>query len=66
MFVCLCNRVTDSQIVKAIQDGSDSLKKIRCCTGAMTQCGKCAMMCKEILASTNVNDNAEDLSTIPS
>lgn len=66
MFVCLCNRVTDSQIIKAIQEGCDSLKKIRCCTGAMTQCGKCGTMCKEILASTTIRDTAVFLSAIPS
>lgn len=66
MFVCLCNRVTDSQLIKAIEDGCDSLKKIRCCTGAMSQCGKCATMCKEILDSTNVHDTADEFSTIPS
>lgn len=66
MFVCLCKRVTDSQIIQAVQDGCDSLRKIRCCTGAMTQCGKCAKTCKEILASTNVYDNAEEFSAIPS
>ena len=66
MFVCLCHRVTDNQIIAAIKDGCDSLKKIRCCTGAMSQCGKCGNMCKEILASTNVRDNTEHFSNIPS
>lgn len=66
MFVCLCRRVTDTQIIEAIENGCDSLKKIRCCTGAMTQCGKCGPMCKEMLASTNVHDTTEELSNIPS
>lgn len=66
MFVCLCHRVTDTQIIEAIENGCDSLKKIRCCTGAMSQCGKCGTMCKDILASTNVHDITEELSIIPS
>lgn len=64
MFVCLCNGVTDTQIIKAIKEGCDTIKKIRCCTGAMTRCGKCGMQCKEILASTIVHDTTEFSNTL--
>lgn len=56
MFVCLCNGVTDSQIIAAIKSGCDSLKKIQTCTKAMTQCCKCCESCKELLNSTDTND----------
>lgn len=63
MFVCLCNGVTDSQIIKAINEGHDTIKKLRQHTAAMTQCGKCGIQCKQLLASTTLHDNT-DFSTI--
>lgn len=66
MFVCLCNGVTDTQIVKAIKEGCDTIKKIRHCTGAMSQCGKCGTQCKEILTSTIHNTTEFSNTTVVS
>ena len=49
MYVCLCKGITDSQIKNAIDDGATSLRALRKELGAMTQCGKCASLTKEIL-----------------
>ncbi len=56
MFVCLCNGVTDTQIKQAVQNGCDSLKKIKDSTGAMTQCCKCCDQCKEILVTEKLTE----------
>ncbi|MCJ8312097.1 MAG: bacterioferritin-associated ferredoxin [Saccharospirillaceae bacterium] len=49
MYVCLCKGITDSQIKNAVDDGATSLRALRKELGAMTQCGKCASLTKEIL-----------------
>ncbi|BCE00909.1 bacterioferritin-associated ferredoxin [Marinicellulosiphila megalodicopiae] len=64
MYVCLCKGITDSQIKNAIDDGATSLRAIRKELGAMTQCGKCACLTKEILKdqlATNKMMTANDL-----
>lgn len=63
MYVCLCAGVTDSKIIRAIDEGCQTLKQIKQATGAMTGCCKCCDTCKEILASRityDSNDNEED------
>jgi len=49
MYVCLCKGITDSQIKDAVDEGATSLRAIRKELGAMSQCGKCASLTKEIL-----------------
>lgn len=62
MYVCLCAGVTDSKIVKAINDGCRNLKQIKIATGAMSGCCKCCDECKELLRSHTTYDipNEED------
>lgn len=49
MYVCLCMGVSDKKILEAIKTGHDTVKKIRSCTGAASQCCKCLPDIKEIL-----------------
>lgn len=37
-YICYCDRVTEKDIVKAIQKGARTLKDIQKMTGAMTHC----------------------------
>jgi bacterioferritin-associated ferredoxin len=50
MFVCLCQGVTDTKIINAIHDGCNSIKAIRQCTGAASQCCKCLPTIRDLLA----------------
>ena len=49
MYVCICKAVTDTQIKRAVDNGASSLRDIRNELGAMTQCGKCSSLTKQIL-----------------
>lgn len=49
MYVCLCKGVTDRDIRKAVAEGASSLREVRDCTGAMTQCGRCRQSTREVL-----------------
>ena len=60
MYVCLCNRVTDSQIRAAIEDGASSLADVRNSLGVASQCGKCGTMTREILREALVDDVDND------
>ncbi|GLS26266.1 bacterioferritin-associated ferredoxin [Marinibactrum halimedae] len=52
MYVCICKGITDTQIREAVCGGASNLKKVRQQLGAMTQCGKCAMMTRDIVEQT--------------
>ena len=60
MYVCLCNRVTDTQIRAAIEDGASSLSDVRNSLGVATQCGKCGTMTREILREALVDSVDDD------
>ncbi|HET8708581.1 MAG TPA: bacterioferritin-associated ferredoxin, partial [Pseudomonadales bacterium] len=49
MYVCLCKGVTDKQILRAIEEGADSMRQLNRCLGVASQCGKCARQAKDIL-----------------
>jgi bacterioferritin-associated ferredoxin len=41
MYVCLCNGVTERDILEAIEAGASSVEEVGHCTGAGTRCGTC-------------------------
>lgn len=52
MYVCVCKGITDRQVKAAIDDGAHSIKALRETLGITSQCGKCAVMTREILDSS--------------
>ncbi len=52
MYVCLCKGITDRQIKAAIDDGVCSMGQLRKTLGVATQCGKCAVSARELLAES--------------
>ena len=52
MYVCLCKGVTDHDIRRVVSEGAESIREVRIATGAMTQCGKCACLAKQIVNET--------------
>jgi bacterioferritin-associated ferredoxin len=60
MYVCVCNRVTDTQIRAAIEDGASSLSDVRSSLGVASQCGKCGTMTREILREARVDSVDDD------
>ena len=49
MFVCVCNAVTDKQIVSNIEDGICSLRELTRCLGVGKDCGKCNKEVRSLL-----------------
>lgn len=41
MIVCVCNKVNDAQVSKAVRQGADSLDKLQARLGVGNCCGKC-------------------------
>jgi bacterioferritin-associated ferredoxin len=51
MYVCVCNRVTDSQILDAADQGADTLEALGQQLKVATCCGRCAECAHELLAN---------------
>ena len=49
MYVCVCNAVTDSQIIAAVDAGHGSLKALRQHLGVAAECGRCARCAADLL-----------------
>lgn len=49
MIVCVCRRVSESQIRQAAADGAHSLECLQFDLGVATQCGRCADCASRVL-----------------
>jgi bacterioferritin-associated ferredoxin len=49
MYVCLCNRITDNHIAKAVAEGAASLCDLKARLGVATCCGRCAECAEFVL-----------------
>ncbi len=49
MYICLCNRITESDIDQAIHHGSDSLRALQQNLSLGTNCGCCLEAANKIL-----------------
>ncbi len=52
MYICLCKGITDSQIRDAVSGGAESVRDVRECLGAASQCGKCACHVRDLVKKT--------------
>lgn len=59
MFICLCRGVSDTKIISAIHEGCVTVKEIRECTGAASQCCKCLPDIRQLLLDHHAIDNIE-------
>lgn len=48
MIVCVCNRVSDRDIRKAVAEGVSSFAELQACTRCSTTCGCCKPMARQI------------------
>ena len=51
MYVCVCNRVTDSEILAAVKQGATTLEDLGSQLKVATCCGRCAECAHELLAT---------------
>ena len=49
MYVCVCNGVTDKQIIKAAEEGASTLQDLSDELNVATCCGRCASCAKKVL-----------------
>lgn len=49
MYVCVCNAVTDKQIVKAVESGCRTMRDLRDELGVGACCGRCATCARSVL-----------------
>ncbi|HEX4870090.1 MAG TPA: bacterioferritin-associated ferredoxin [Moraxellaceae bacterium] len=57
MYVCICKAVTDTQIRTAVDHGCCSMRDLRNELGVATQCGRCAVACREVLDEALQDDS---------
>ncbi|MGB1111265.1 MAG: (2Fe-2S)-binding protein, partial [Gammaproteobacteria bacterium] len=49
MYVCVCRKVSDHQIKKAVDDGACTVMHLRRELGVAEQCGRCAQCAKAVI-----------------
>lgn len=50
MIVCVCNRLTESEVRKAARAGADTPEAAYACHGCEVQCGCCLDYARELIA----------------
>ena len=55
MYVCICNAITDNQIIEAQQNGHTTLKQITRLLGVGNCCGRCVATAKEVMSDNKVH-----------
>ena len=58
MYVCVCNAVSDRDIIEAIRDGAENLEHIQERLGASTGCGTCRDFTEQLIDRTLADDLA--------
>ena len=53
MYVCVCNAVTDKDIIQAAEKGACSLRDLREELNVATCCGRCATCARGLLRQCN-------------
>lgn len=51
MYICICNAITDKQVIDAIEHGASSLDDLKTQLGLATCCGSCAKTAVEYIQS---------------
>ena len=53
MYVCICNAITDSQVVQAAEQGVRNLRGLQTHLGIALECGRCASYAQGLLRGTD-------------
>lgn len=49
MYVCICNAVTESEIVSSVQNGNENLDSVSVNLGVGMYCGSCVQVAKALI-----------------
>jgi len=61
MYVCVCNGVTDKQIIKAAENGAMSLQDLSEELKVATCCGRCSSCAKKVLQEVHSRNQLFEL-----
>lgn len=64
MYVCICNPVTDAQVLEAIQSGCRSLDDLQARLGVASMCGRCSEYAIGILERVALGEMTENGSKV--
>ena len=53
MYVCICNALTDKQIVSAIEQGARTVADAYKMLGVEVNCGQCICMAQDLIADVS-------------
>jgi bacterioferritin-associated ferredoxin len=56
MYICLCNRLTDRQILSRWQASTTSVEAVYQSLGVKPKCGKCLPLAREMLEASSTYD----------
>ncbi len=56
MYVCICNAVTDHEVIEEINNGSSSMKALRRELNVGSNCGRCTSGVKDLLKQSQRSD----------
>jgi bacterioferritin-associated ferredoxin len=57
MYICLCNRLTDRQILSRSQGSNSSVEAVYQSLGVKPKCGKCLPLAREMLEASIGKDH---------
>lgn len=49
MYVCICNGITENQVLEAIDQGARSVRDLNRELGVGSECGKCTCVARKIV-----------------
>lgn len=65
MFICLCNAVTDKQIIEAVENGAADINMLAITLKVATKCGKCKPFAEELIQTTLCSQPCKTKSNAP-
>lgn len=49
MYICICKKITDTQIYKEVENGAHTLDELSKRLGVSTQCGRCGKCARNMI-----------------
>jgi bacterioferritin-associated ferredoxin len=54
MYICVCNAVTERQVIHAVENGVSTVKQLKETLGVGSDCGKCVSCAKACITKTQI------------
>jgi len=60
MYICICNKITDTEINREIEKGARTLEDLNEKLGVASQCGKCGKCARKL-----IKDKVSEMNSFP-